>query len=351
MPITAHFPLSAFFAHPKGRVPYYVHVLLWAFVESMQLLFFYYFFPISLAIVQALSNLPCFIFVFYANVWLIDRFMERKQYMMYAALAFLLLLGVSVLRYWLNLQFESYEKAFPIIENPSKMLAFMLVSTAVVQVVSALYRLLENRMVEERQRLQQLSELATAQLHYLKAQINPHFLFNTLNNIYALAVLKSDAAPQMILRLSELLRYAIYGTHQAQVPVQEEARHIEQYIGLFQMRAETPLHIQFEVEREALDCHIAPMLLLPLVENCFKHGDFDSNAHAFAKFVLKAENGNLCFTAENTFAAQKHIAVGGVGLQNVRQRLALLYPHAHQLELNGNAGLFKATLQIKQHPK
>jgi two-component system, LytTR family, sensor kinase len=173
-------------------------------------------------------------------------------------------------------------------------------------------------------------------------------LFNTLNNIYALATVKSDNAPIMILRLSELLRYVIYDSQAERVYLNKEIDQIHRFIELFQMRFRNHVKITFGVEGNLNGSMIEPMVLIPLVENCFKHCNFDSDNQAFIKILLKIEQGKLTFETLNTFskANTQKDKVGGVGLENIRKRLDLKYQNNYILETEIVEQIFKIKLSI-----
>lgn len=145
-----------------------------------------------------------------------------------------------------------------------------------------------------------ISEQREAQLQALRAQINPHFLFNTLNNIYSLAVVKSDKTAEMVLRLSNLLRYVIYDGRAERVALKREVEHIRQFIELFQMRSEEQLDIKFDTRGEIDGVQTEPMILIPIVENCFKHCDFDTNKRVFVCIDLQVDNEELYFKILNS---------------------------------------------------
>jgi LytS/YehU family sensor histidine kinase len=184
----------------------------------------------------------------------------------------------------------------------------------------------------------------------LRAQINPHFLFNTLNNIYSLAVVRSPQTADMVMQLSKLLRYVVYDSKAEQIPLETEIAHIEQYLQLFRMRSETPLDITFKVSGHIEGLRLEPMLLIPLVENCCKHADFELNEKAYIQLELSTEKGWLHFKTRNSKDDVQHVqkdSVGGIGLDNLRQRLELLHPGAHQFEVQDQNNNFEVTLKLK----
>ncbi len=202
--------------------------------------------------------------------------------------------------------------------------------------LGALFKLLEDWLVHQQERRNLVSEKTTAELAFLKSQVNPHFLFNTLNNIYALAYTKSDAAPGAILKLSELMRYMLYDSNSPageslRVPLPKEITYLENFVALEKLRV-TNAQVQVRVDGNADLYRIEPLLLVPFVENAFKHGHLTDPANPLV-IDLSIRQGKLCFDTINRKANRQKDSVGGVGLQNVRRRLALLYPNRHVLHI------------------
>lgn len=178
-----------------------------------------------------------------------------------------------------------------------------------------------------------------AELKLLKAQLNPHFLFNTLNNLYGLSVIKSDNLPNLMLKLSDLLRYSLYETKMEFVSLEKEIQHLENYIALEEIRLENSVQINFSKSESTSSIMIAPMLLMVFVENTFKHLGEIQNKPSRVSIHLIVDQGKLFFKCVNT-RDKKEIPVrnfknekGGIGLKNVRKRLDLLYPESHLLEI------------------
>ena len=175
-----------------------------------------------------------------------------------------------------------------------------------------------------------------AELKLLKGQLNPHFLFNTLNNLYGLSVLKSDKLPNLMLKLSDLLRYSLYETQEKLVPLENEIKYLENYISLEKIRLEDKTEIKFTKSGDFTDKKIAPMLLIVYVENTFKHLDLtNQNSKVIIKITLNDKK--LIFNCENTFDihANNNLEEGksGIGLVNAEKRLDIIYPNKHQLKI------------------
>lgn len=182
------------------------------------------------------------------------------------------------------------------------------------------------------------------ELDFLKSQLHPHFLFNSLNTIYSLALTKAKETPETILKLSDLLDYILYQVDQPTVDIKKEVDHISAYIDLEKTRFEDTLRVNFETTIDNDDYKIAPMLLMPFVENAFKHGKAISIEQVVnAKLVVHQDQ--LTFTIYNSCSDKPYIP--GLGLQNIQKRLAMLYPERHELNISQKANMFKVNLEIR----
>jgi LytS/YehU family sensor histidine kinase len=192
------------------------------------------------------------------------------------------------------------------------------------------------------------------ELEALKSQINPHFLFNTLNNIYSLSLRKSDKAPEMILSLSDMMRYVLYECSSGAVPIEREIQFIKNYIDLERLRHGHHVTITFSLEGEPGEHTIEPLLLIPIVENSFKHGVNTQVNEGFVAIGLKFDHNKIELNAtnsiqvngqavkENKLGRKKH----GIGLDNVRKRLELLYPGRYQLHIQPSADRWQVNLEL-----
>lgn len=189
-------------------------------------------------------------------------------------------------------------------------------------------------------------EKQQAELSYIKAQTNPHFLFNTLNNIYSLARDKSNQAPESILRLSKILRYMIYDASNELIDIEKEINIIEDYIALEKLRYDHTLHIVFE---HTVDKNhpIPPLLLIPLVENAFKHGASQSVSEPFVRIYLTVAFGKLEFKVENSIDSDTGITPGkeNIGHQNLKRQLELMFKES-EFSVEGRNNVYTAILKI-----
>jgi LytS/YehU family sensor histidine kinase len=197
-----------------------------------------------------------------------------------------------------------------------------------------------------------MTQTIQSELRFLKSQINPHFLFNTLNNLYALTLKKSDKAPEIVLKLSEIMRYMLYECNEKRVHLSKEIHYIYNYLDLERLRQPKDADIRFVVDGHVSDQLIAPLLFVPFVENSFKHGlNHSVNGGGYVRLRLIAAGDELEFFIENSkvdqLPRQHHARSGGIGLANVRQRLQMLYPDDHTLEILDEPNRYAVTLRLK----
>ncbi|QIP11955.1 histidine kinase [Spirosoma aureum] len=195
-------------------------------------------------------------------------------------------------------------------------------------------------------------EKLQAELQLLKSQVHPHFLFNTLNNLYALTLNKSDRSPAVVLKLSDLLRYMLYDCNVPEVPLGKEITFMRNYIGLEQLRYGDRLDMSLNISGDYENKLIAPLLLVPFLENAFKHGTSEQLEQAWMHVDVSIQDTILKFKVINSreLVAQDEVYVGGIGLQNVQKRLQLLYPDRHELRIVAGEETFMVMLSLELVP-
>ena len=281
---------------------------------------------------------------------LVNTFLESKRYGLFILGSIVLMaIYLSIRLTVINPFLESYYPENSILRN-ERVWIFLSVLSFLVITFSTLLHLLENRYKKERINQLLIQEQQAAQLQFLKAQINPHFLFNTLNNIYSLSIAQSTKTPQMVLQLSQLLRYVIYESQNKKVSLSGELTQIEKYIELFQLKHEKPVNIELEKEGTINGQNFEPMMLIPLVENALKHCDFDSNEKAYAKIKIRTEGDTIYFHTINSKnnSNQQKDEVGGIGLKNIKKRLELSYPDQHELVFDDLEETFEVRLRVNK---
>jgi sensor histidine kinase YesM len=201
----------------------------------------------------------------------------------------------------------------------------------------------------QKELLEKEKQKTVVELKALKAQINPHFFFNTLNSIYSMALDKDDRLPGTVLQLSDLMRYFLYVSRDNFIPLEKDLTVVKEYIALQKLRSNAQLDIETKISGEISDQQIAPLLLITFLENAFKHGAKGSSGNTFIKLDIKVEKNKLNFTLENNKGIIDEVNTGdhnGLGLENVKRQLELLYPGKHLLNIKVEQDRFVVALQL-----
>lgn len=222
-------------------------------------------------------------------------------------------------------------------------MAFSVGSIFFFGVITHIYNYTKLKQAEQQLRI----EKQEAELGYLRSQTNPHFLFNTLNNIYSLARDKSDVAPESILRLSKILRFMLYETGGEFISVEKELKIVNDYIALEKLRYDESLQVNFNYDVEDMKQSLPPLLLIPLVENAFKHGVSETRSHPFVDIHLSIQSRQLTFVVKNSTGVNREEGTikESIGLSNLRRQLQLLYKDYH-LSVQHIDSMFSAILKI-----
>lgn len=213
----------------------------------------------------------------------------------------------------------------------------------------AMLRFAEDWFELEAQRKEVENERLTAELNFLKAQINPHFLFNTLNNLYYLAFSKSDNTTEVIAKLSQMMRYMIYDSNYPLVPLSKEIEYMQNYISLERLRLNNQIPIQFQVKGNVEQILIAPLIFITFLENAFKHGVTNNSTGAWVNILIELNNHNCTYTVENSKVSKSggdKDEKSGIGLRNVKRRLELSYPGKYNLSVNDQPDQYSIKLNI-----
>jgi two-component system, LytTR family, sensor kinase len=276
--------------------------------------------------------------------WILPNFLFKKKYLPFIIIAILhsFLFGFSI---WLVLYFATGFQAsdsIPFIR--SIVLNYQIPATAAaIYLFKRLYLIQQYSLNLEKEKLE-------AELKFLKSQIHPHFLFNTLNNLYALTLKKSDKAPEMVIQLSNLLEYTLYSGKETEVGLNEEIKQLRGYMDLEKMRFGKRLKVNTEIDGNVDGLKIAPLLLLPFVENSFKHGASNDLKSPFIDLKVIVKDNLLKFSISNSNTGDPGKSEGykeGIGLKNVKRRLELLYPRKHSLEIIQKQDIFDVNLTLE----
>ena len=297
-------------------------------------------------VIRKLINLAFYMLVVYINLgYLIPRYLSQKNFMTYCLLLLAMVAVFTPIK--VLLLYITYDEVDPrefLIMNQQYifLLLFLIAGgSTIIKIVSDWQRHQRDRKDLETQRMQ-------SEIKFLKSQINPHFLFNTLNSLYALTLKKSDKAPEIVIKLSEMMRYMLYECNERRVPLQKEVNYIENYLALEALRQAGQADIQFKVEGQVIDQTIAPLIFIPFLENSFKHGLNHQINEGYVHVTMKVLGDKLLLRILNSKAAQTPPSAikalngsqdklsGGIGLVNVKRRLNLLYPNQYKLDINDN---------------
>jgi two-component system LytT family sensor kinase len=289
----------------------------------------------------------CWIITFYLNAMiLVPRLLYKKKYLLYAF--YLSLIFISILYFHSHIYIWLVTSRRYSLPNAT---AFNLPTFVLTIAAGIAYKLLNDNIRNEKLMQAKQEETLKTELSFLRSQISPHFVFNILNNITALARLKSDALEPTIIKLSSLLRYMLYETNEEKVSLQAEIEYIQSYIDLQQQRFGKKLFIEASLDAGDVALEIEPMLLIPFVENAFKHG-VGIVTDPVIRVRLSVSGNILHFTVCNKFVdAENEIKdkTSGIGLANVKRRLNLLYSKDHTLQIARTDGWFEVSLQLKLH--
>ncbi len=289
---------------------------------------------------------------------LIPKYLWQKRYKKFFLFSFYTLLVVV----WLSLMIVFYTLIFilnkktsivPSVLHPEwqiiavHFIAFLAIA---IKQIKRAFRIQQEKNELEKTKLTTELKLKEAELKLLKAQVHPHFLFNTLNNLYGLTLEKSDEAPELVLRLSEILDYILYRCNEQRVFLAEELSNLKNYIEIEKIRYSEKLEFHQHFPDNCKNMKIAPLLILPFIENAFKHGVSNFPGKAFVKITVLLMNSNIIVSIENSKNPVKNANTShskGIGLENVRKRLELMYPEKYILSIKEKETTFSVNLTLQ----
>lgn len=333
---------------PALQIPYYF----WAGYWVVWLFIFSSFQPFEKAVWATSVSISIQALTVYINIiYLTPQWLEKRKYLIFAVLSFLLLFALSRLHIVLNPPTGKFPalRGTPRFPNAFVFIrVYFLLATALI--TSTAYKFARDRSKIMQNKKEIESQQLESELQLLKSQINPHFLFNTLNNIYTLAYLKEDNAAPMIMKLSQLLRYMLYECRDNYVSLENEILFLQNIVEMQRLKSDGfDKNLHWSVQGSHHGLSIAPLLLLPFIENAFKFSDIDSNPAAKIEIRLSvASNGQFTFTCHNTLKkkTQLNTESGGIGIQNVKKRLELLYPTSYFLDIRESEKNYQVQLKL-----
>ncbi|MBB6111206.1 sensor histidine kinase [Mucilaginibacter lappiensis] len=286
--------------------------------------------------------------LFYINFLIyIPRFLDKKRYWAYALFIIVTIILYGLGKYGVGLLFRQYvlvRQHGEVITFPSYFLSTIFTSLIFI-FLSTVLKFTTDWFLNERIQHDLENQRLSAELAFLKSQINPHFLFNSLNSIYSLAYQRSETTPEAILKLSEIMRYMLYECNDNKVDLSKELQYLHNYIDLQKIRFGNKAFIDFKVMGEVTNQQIVPLLLIAFIENAFKHG-VASDVTSPIKLLINVEESKLHFYIQNKKHTHNRDTIGGIGLNNVQRRLNLLYPYKHTLNIRDEVDTYTCELSI-----
>jgi len=287
--------------------------------------------------------------VYFNLYFLIPRFLFRRKYFFYGlffclSLAFISVQTILINEVYTHFGSKLYAKLAPM--NISNVLVYIVDNFYLVGLATAI-KFLKDSIVNRQWMEEKEKQYLQTELNFLKSQIQPHFFFNTLNNLYSLTLKKSDLAPEVVLKLSALMSYMLYESNSALVPLDKEISYLRNYLDVEQLRFGQRLSVSFTLQGKTEEMNIPPMILILFIENSFKHGVKNNINKINIDISLRVENGFLRFRVENP-APEEEVSTenAGIGLKNGRRRLDLLYGDGYSLDTSTANGIYIAELKI-----
>jgi len=307
----------------------------------------------SISFIEALFFLPSHMFLTYSIIYfLIPRFLYSERYGALFVGVLVCILLTIIIGYGIAIVLVDRYRLFLEIKIPNRTLFYSLMAglrgnltvggfAVAIKLVKMWY--LKKQAMEKLEK-----EKLKAELAFLRGQLQPHFIFNSLNSIYSMALKNEPQTATALLRLSQLLRYSISESEDSYVSLERELNMLKDYIQLQQGRFGERLHVSLTIEGDVARKKIAPLLLLPIFENAFKYGTDEVLQEGWISIAIKIYGNELTLTAMNAKASDsEHKSHLGIGLQNVRKRMELLYPQAHELRMWEEGDVFITSVQIK----
>ncbi len=328
------------------------HVLFWVFIYLFYALTYgSYAEKYKEEFISNLILLPVRIGATYAFIYyLIPVFLFNKRYITFTLLAIIhaVLFGFAL---WMLLHFFVYCKGcmydveLPLIHAPK--IFGLIIGNYEIPAVAGVIVMFKKWYTDQQITRELERDKLEAELKFLKSQIHPHFLFNTLNNLYALTLKKSDKAPDMVIRISEMLDYMLYQSNEKEVELSKEINLIQTFLELERIRYGNRLDLKFEINGDTEDKFIAPLLLLPFIENSFKHGVSNNTGKPFIHIQIDITESEFNMHVANSYGCQtKESYSEGIGLKNVERRLEILYKEQYTLRISKNDGIFEVYFRL-----
>ncbi len=288
------------------------------------------------------------VIVYITNYLLIPRLLYRKRYADFIATFFLMILASSFMKMYFMGQIMHQPDLFSLTGNLKARLYENVISDFFLVVAGAAFKLIFDYTKMQQRLAEVAKEKAETELNFLKSQINPHFLFNSLNSVYFLIHKDNAEARQALHKFSEMLRYQLYEVNDDKIPIEKEIHYLKDYVDLQQLRKDEKYSVQFNCAKDVKGFYIEPLLLIPFVENAFKHISHYNDQSNYVRVDLNRANGIFTFLVANSKEDQLTTETqGGIGMNNVKRRLELLYPGKHELTIAESDKTFSVKLNLQ----
>ncbi len=286
--------------------------------------------------------------VYFNIFYLIPNYLSNKKFLIYCTLLLLSAIILTPLQVFFLFIKASSLPHYQTTLRDNQLWLFIL--TFLVVSISTVFKIISDWVRHQRERKELQTESMQSELRFLRSQINPHFLFNTLNNLYALTLKKSDKAPEIVLKLSEMMRYMLYECNEKRVFLSKEVNYIRNYLDLERLRQGRNMDISFEINGNVSNQKIAPLMFIPFLENSFKHGASNHLTDGYVHIKLDIEPNRVHLFIENSKPEipMQHQGKrsGGIGLVNVKRRLKLLYPEQYKLKIEERPNSYQVNLLL-----
>jgi two-component system, LytTR family, sensor kinase len=288
------------------------------------------------------------IMVYVTNYILIPKLLYKKSYGWFILAFVLMIVTSSITKMQIIGRLTNDPRLFELTSNLKLRIYDNVIPHFFLVIAGAAFKLLYDHSKMQRRLTEMAKEKAEAELSFLKSQINPHFLFNSLNSVYFLINKENPEARQALHKFSDMLRYQLYEVKGTKIPIEKELSYLKDYVDLQKLRKDENYSVEFNCLQEVNGFSIEPLLLIPFVENAFKHISHKTGTSNFVKLDMTRSNGFFNFTIENSKEAERTTELhGGIGLNNVKRRLELLYPEKHQLRIYNKENSYKVDLKLK----
>jgi len=346
--------------HIKSK---WTHIITWSIFFVLMVAASSHILGLTNALFKSFFSVFIMALIFYLNYLVfLPKFLEKKRHLKYFITVLLSLITGVIISSYVDLWFfeldSFFKKGYILKEHlehipmhiiMGRNLVMNTVSILAILFLSTIFRGIVQRQKEDINKIELKNKIVEAESKFLKSQINPHFIFNALNNIYSLSQIQSPKTPEAIYKLSQILRYVIYDNTDKFVPIQKELEYITSFIDLQKMKDdEIGDNISIDINIQDKSIKIAPMLLIPFIENSFKHSYIEDTKNGWIEIKIESQKNKLLFSCKNSIPQTEFQKdkVGGIGLENVKKRLELLYPDNYKLKIDKEDSVFSVDLEI-----